>query len=767
MSKVYNLYYSNILFVFFLLLGSYFVNINCANSKVKHGQIVPIGSVAMKLKDFPINDVNVLSVMVNIRKIEIHSDDKGWVKVIDYNEVGRFFDLLQLQGGRTADLGYFQLPVGTYSQIRLYLNDKNMIVYRDSAGAIMEAPLKVPSGIQTGVKFVREFHVVNEGVTELLVDFDASRSILFNKGVGYSLKPTIKVENVSTTPGATKLIKAKKGGQITLINDITVTIPPGALDEDTYISIQPVEEPELSEGGNRFIAMKNYVILPEGLTLNNNAEISIHYDPTFLEKINYASGNNVLNEYMLDIGYYDEVSKSYKSNGRQIDINNKVVTTATNHFSLWSLAVVILGGDVKYVADYPLDWGTTSVQYVTGPNNQPLDIGAAQSYYEKTYLPGTAMDLRLFHKSFEVAGSASEVVGYCTVGIAAKAYKDLSFGAYVFFHACQRHDRCDSAGEMTYNKTYAYCNVDMDNDMEKTCLRFTDPELFVRCQRARSHLKAGLDTHLAAKNNKLDKTLGNSCMDYDRVYLDPAKTHPNFNVNDPTTYYYDSSLASNPKYMSSADAGQYQHVFSYCSGSNLNVDALINDPRLANIFPKEVVNISLDRRCPFLEPGEIVLNWNYPSSSASLDNIDAVSIARSKRGPISFLGYIINLWMRLKYPDDAAFMLPELNPDVELPRTIDLSGTPFESFNGSPLITINSWTDSPVRALVLGESVLYQINSIHYFDHDGDPGTPKIKVLSPGRQVIFYRVNPGNACSPSGLYQVVDSNNNLLYDGVD
>jgi hypothetical protein len=56
--------------------------------------------------------------------------------------------------------------------------------------------LKIPSGYQTGVKIVHGFHINEDEATELILDFEASKSIVkpgHNKE--WLLKPTIKVLN--------------------------------------------------------------------------------------------------------------------------------------------------------------------------------------------------------------------------------------------------------------------------------------------------------------------------------------------------------------------------------------------------------------------------------------------------------------------------------------------------------------------------------------------------------------------------------------------
>jgi hypothetical protein len=66
----------------------------------------------------------------------------------------------------------------------------------DSSGQSIE--LKVPSGFQTGIKIVKGFDINANQTTELILDFDADRSIVKAGSSGqWLLKPTIKL--LSTT----------------------------------------------------------------------------------------------------------------------------------------------------------------------------------------------------------------------------------------------------------------------------------------------------------------------------------------------------------------------------------------------------------------------------------------------------------------------------------------------------------------------------------------------------------------------------------------
>jgi len=90
-------------------------------------------------------------------------------------------------------------------------------------GGDKQIPLKVPSGYQTGIKLVKGFDIVHKGSTELVLDFDALKSIVkAGKSGKYLLKPTIKViesvtysvEGYVEENGQTKLVGANVSAQV-------------------------------------------------------------------------------------------------------------------------------------------------------------------------------------------------------------------------------------------------------------------------------------------------------------------------------------------------------------------------------------------------------------------------------------------------------------------------------------------------------------------------------------------------------------------------
>lgn len=144
------------------------------------------GRIAIYLIDSP---ANFDSIIICISRVEIHKsgigDTSSWTII---NDSLRYFDLLELTNGATEVLGDTTLIAGKYTQIRLIIEDGSYVI----DGGVKH-DLIIPSGSQTGVKLNHSFDIENDKIYELLLDFDAERSIIVTDNGTYKLNPVIRV----------------------------------------------------------------------------------------------------------------------------------------------------------------------------------------------------------------------------------------------------------------------------------------------------------------------------------------------------------------------------------------------------------------------------------------------------------------------------------------------------------------------------------------------------------------------------------------------
>jgi hypothetical protein len=159
------------------------------------------GSLRMALTDAPACGYD--HVWVTIEKVSVHQSgtaaetDAGWKDLT--LSPARKVDLLSLTNGVLEELGTMPLPAGKYSQIRLVLASNsgtgtstlaNSI--QPTGGAITE--LSTPSAQQSGLKLQANFDVAAGQMADVVLDFDACKSIVKAGNSGrYNLKPVISV----------------------------------------------------------------------------------------------------------------------------------------------------------------------------------------------------------------------------------------------------------------------------------------------------------------------------------------------------------------------------------------------------------------------------------------------------------------------------------------------------------------------------------------------------------------------------------------------
>ena len=109
-------------------------------------------------------------------------------------------DLLALTNGALQELGSTPLPAGRYEQVRLVLSDAPLANSVVPSGTSNEVELRTPSAQQSGYKLQAHFDVTGNQVADMVLDFDACKSIVRAGNSGnYNLKPVVSVTQRLTT----------------------------------------------------------------------------------------------------------------------------------------------------------------------------------------------------------------------------------------------------------------------------------------------------------------------------------------------------------------------------------------------------------------------------------------------------------------------------------------------------------------------------------------------------------------------------------------
>jgi Domain of unknown function (DUF4382) len=147
-------------------------------------------------------------VNVTVSKLRIHQSDSADVNSSGWTDITltppQKINLLDLNDPTQpnfalATLGEAPLPAGHYTQLRLVLmpnsNNPNSSLANSVvlSGQNTETPLATPSGTQSGIKLIHEFLVKPGERVDLLLDFDACKSIVARNNGTYALKPVIRV----------------------------------------------------------------------------------------------------------------------------------------------------------------------------------------------------------------------------------------------------------------------------------------------------------------------------------------------------------------------------------------------------------------------------------------------------------------------------------------------------------------------------------------------------------------------------------------------
>jgi hypothetical protein len=158
------------------------------------------GTLRLALTDAPSCYAHVY---VTVQKVRVHQSatasdsDAGWSELV--LPTPERIDLVNLSNGVLQELGTMPLPAGHYQQVRLVLADNATTGGSTAANAVQpnggaETALDTPSAMQSGLKLNADFDVAAGQMADLVLDFDACKSVVQAGNSGkFILKPVISV----------------------------------------------------------------------------------------------------------------------------------------------------------------------------------------------------------------------------------------------------------------------------------------------------------------------------------------------------------------------------------------------------------------------------------------------------------------------------------------------------------------------------------------------------------------------------------------------
>jgi hypothetical protein len=159
--------------------------------------VATAGTLKVSMTDAPACGYDAVNVTVN--KVRVNSSatasdtDGGWTDIT--LSPAKKINLLNLTNGVLEALGQTTLPAGHYSQIRLVLDANTGTGLANSVvptGGV-ETSLTTPSAVQSGIKLNNEFDVAAGQTADIVLDFDACKSVVTQGKGRYLLKPVVKV----------------------------------------------------------------------------------------------------------------------------------------------------------------------------------------------------------------------------------------------------------------------------------------------------------------------------------------------------------------------------------------------------------------------------------------------------------------------------------------------------------------------------------------------------------------------------------------------
>lgn len=351
------------------------------------------GTLGVSLTDAPacgFDEVNVTVMKVRVHQSSSASDtDAGWTDIT--LNPARKINLLSLNNGVLDNLGETPLAVGHYTQLRLLLDPNNVVGGLANSvvpvGTTTEEPLFTPSALHSGIKLVNQFYVTSGQRVDLLLDFDACKSIVTNGAGNYVLKPVIKVIPFelngisgfvdSALLGSNVLVMAQQSGVV-----VQSTAPDATTGEFFLARVVPGNYDVVITADNHVTAVISAVPIASTTSVVNVSESAM---PITLpgSTTHVVSGTVTLNPASLTETAYVEakqavppaVTVKFQAADLSTGTYSMVLPIAAPQLGPYSALPILFGAQAGAAGNYTVEASATG--YVT--QSRPENISAADA----------------------------------------------------------------------------------------------------------------------------------------------------------------------------------------------------------------------------------------------------------------------------------------------------------------------------------------------------------------------------------------------------
>lgn len=141
--------------------------------------------VGFYLTDAPA-DQDIEAVYIDVQAVRYNTNGENWTEL---DVTPTIVNLLDYSNGKDTLLSAIELEAGIkIHQVRLLLGTENSIQFKDGS----TVAIKTPSAQESGLKLNVQSYAEVNGSYKVVIDFDASRSIVKQGNGGYLLKPVIR-----------------------------------------------------------------------------------------------------------------------------------------------------------------------------------------------------------------------------------------------------------------------------------------------------------------------------------------------------------------------------------------------------------------------------------------------------------------------------------------------------------------------------------------------------------------------------------------------